>query len=57
VAHANAVTGVSVYIDDGAPLPADEGYFDFDGWPLPGVRLVGPGILMESIEPDIQVGS
>lgn len=55
--HANAINGVTVYIDETTPLPADEGYFDFDGWPVPGVRLVGPGILMEFIEPDIAVGS
>jgi hypothetical protein len=56
VAHANAVTGASVYIDENTPLPADETYCDADGWPLPGIRLVGPGILMEGLEPDMQPG-
>jgi hypothetical protein len=55
--HANAVTGATVYIDDWMPLPPDDDYFDFDGFALPGVRQVGPGILMEYIEPNIQVGS
>jgi hypothetical protein len=56
--HANAINGVTVYVEDGAPLPADEDYFfDFDGFAKPGIRQVGPGILMEYIEPDIQVGS
>ena len=44
MAHANPVSGATVYIDDSLPSVVDvpEDTFTADGWPTT-VRFVGPG--------------
>ncbi len=43
MAHANAIGGATIFIDENVAVPPEDTVFDPDGWPLPGIRLVGGG--------------